>query len=264
MLTPLINFGQVLDAPGGRAVLEKHLPTTLTVDPTPLRELLVGALLPVTPGLRDDDRARAAFWADIDEVMAPILLRPHPPVPVPVPADQASPRSSAPWRLIGQPTRWGVLEIALTGPDDGNPFVDVDLSAEFVCGDQSWVVGGFYDGDGIYRLRVLAEAEGSWSFVTSSTAPALDGVRGEVVVGVARSGAHGPVRVDGFHFAYADGSRYRPWGTTAYAWNHQCERLQAATLATLAGSAFTKLRMCLFPKHFVYNHDEPRAVPVPP
>ncbi len=35
MLTPLIDFGQVLDAPGGRAVLERHLPATLTVDPTP-------------------------------------------------------------------------------------------------------------------------------------------------------------------------------------------------------------------------------------
>ena len=69
--------------------------------------------------------------------------------------------------------------------------------------------------------------------------------------------------MDGFHFTYADGTRYRPWGTTAYAWNHQDEPQQEATLDTLAASPFTKLRMCLFPKHFVYNTDEPERFPFP-
>ncbi len=82
-------------------------------------------------------------------------------------------------------------------------------------------------------------------------------------MGPAAPDAHGPVRVDGFHFAYADGTRYRPWGTTAYAWNHQDESLQKATLDTLAATPFTKLRMCLFPKHFVYNTDEPERFPFP-
>ena len=50
--------------------------------------------------------------------------------------------------MVGEPTRWGLLEIALQGPDVGNPFVDVELSAEFRCGDRSWTVGGFYDGEG--------------------------------------------------------------------------------------------------------------------
>jgi hypothetical protein len=124
-------------------------------------------------------------------------------------------------------------------------------------------VGGFYDGDGVYRLRTLAEEEGTWQFVTTSTAPALDGIRGEVAVGPPAPGSHGPVRVDGFHFTYADGTRYRPWGTTAYAWNHQDEQTQEATLETLADSPFTKLRMCLFPKHFVYNSGEPERFPFP-
>src|SRR4029450_12439094 len=183
-------------------------------------------------------------------------------LPAAAPDPTATP-ASAPRELASEPTQWGLLEGALRGPSDGNPFVDVELSAEFRCESSSWTVGGFYDGNGGYRLRALAEEEGVWQFVTTSTAPALDGVRGEFTVGPATPDAHGPVRVDGFHFRYADGTRYRPWGTTAYAWNHQNEQMQAATLDTLAASPFTKLRMCLFPKHFYYNADEPLRFPFP-
>jgi hypothetical protein len=264
MLTPLITLGQVLDAPGGRVLLERHLPAALvTAHTADLRDLLIGAFLRVTPGLREDAAARDAFWAEVDEVMAPVLLRPHTVAELHAVPDPSLPRASAPWTLVGKPARWETLEVALHGPSEGNPFLDVELSAEFTCGPRRWTVGGFYDDGGVYRLRALAEEEGLWQFVTSSTAPALDGVRGEAVVGPAASDAHGPVRVDGFHFAYADGTRYRPWGTTAYAWNHQDESMQAATLETLAASPFTKLRMCLFPKHFVYNTDEPERFPFP-
>ncbi|BBH63322.1 hypothetical protein ACTI_00070 [Actinoplanes sp. OR16] len=260
MITHFITVGQVLDAPGGRAVLEKYLPAT--VDRDDVRDILVLFFLRVTPGLRDDEAARTTFWEQIDAVMAPIILREHAGAitPSPVPS---SPRASAPWTVVGEPTRWGILEIALDGPAGGNPFIDVELTAEFRCGEHTWTAGGFYDGDGTYRLRVLAEQEGTWQFVTTATTAALDGVRGEVVVGPAAPGAHGPVRSDGFHFAHADGTRYRPWGTTAYAWNHQDEQTQAQTLKSLADSSFTKLRMCLFPKHFVFNDEEPDRFPFP-
>ena len=264
MLTPLITLGQVLDAPGGRALLERHLPAELTASTTTdLREFLVASVLRVTPGLRDDPVNRDAFWAELDAVMAPVLLHEHAAAITPLPhvGEAVRPRASAPWTLVGEPTRWGVIEIALQGPSQGNPFVDVELAAELRSGARTWKVGGFYDGDGVYRVRALAEEEGVWQFSTSSTDPSLNGVHGELVVGPAVDGAHGPVRVDGFHFRYADGTRYRPWGTTAYAWNHQDKRLQAATLETLAASPFTKLRMCLFPKHFLYNRSEPERVP---
>lgn len=262
MLVPTITLGQVLDAPGGAALLRRHFPQAGAIDRPELRGLLIGSFLRVTPGLRDDAAARDAFWVDVDELMTPILL--PEPVPTPVAAVTAQARpGSAPWDLVREPTRWGVLEIALRGPVNGNPFIDVELSAKFRCGARTWTVGGFYDGGGIYRLRALAEEEGTWQFVTSSTAAALDRVRGEVVVGPPRTGAHGPVRVDGFHFAYADGTHYRPWGTTAYAWNHQDDTTQAQTLATLTSSSFTKLRMCLFPKHFIYNSGEPERFVFP-
>jgi hypothetical protein len=73
---------------------------------------------------------------------------------------------------------------------------------------------------------------------------------------------HGPVEVrNRFHFAYADGTPHRPIGTTCYAWTHQGEELEEQTLATLKGSPFNKVRMCVFPKHYARNQNEPPLYP---
>jgi hypothetical protein len=160
--------------------------------------------------------------------------------------------------------RWDVFEIELDGPSHGNPFTDVELGATFSDGQRELRVGGFYDGDGTYRIRFMPDIEGSWTFVTSSTARSLDGLSGDFLTGPAAPGLHGPVRVaERHHFAYADGTRYLPIGTTAYAWTHQVERLRAATRRTLAASGFTKVRMCLLPKAYSYNTDEPELYPFP-
>ena len=160
--------------------------------------------------------------------------------------------------------RWDVFEIELDGPSHGNPFTDVELGATFSDGQRELRVGGFYDGDGTYRIRFMPDIEGSWTFVTSSTARSLDGLSGDFLTGPAAPGLHGPVRVaERHHFAYADGTRYLPIGTTAYAWTHQVERLRAATRRTLAASGFTKVRMCLLPKAYAYNTDEPELYPFP-
>jgi hypothetical protein len=151
-------------------------------------------------------------------------------------------------------------EIVLTGPTHGNPFVDVDLHATFRLGAERITVGGFYDGDGRYVVRFLPPTAGEWSVETSSTARSLDGVR--ATLRVAASDERGPVAVSGqYDFAYADGTRYVPLGTTAYVWTLQDEDLQEQTLRSLAGGPFTKLRMGLFPKHFVYNANEPERFP---
>ena len=96
MLTHFITVGQVLDAPGGRAVLERFLPQA--VDRADVRELLILFFLRVTPGLRDDEQARAAFWAEIDALMSPIILREHAAAITPSPVDVGAARSSARWR----------------------------------------------------------------------------------------------------------------------------------------------------------------------
>jgi hypothetical protein len=171
--------------------------------------------------------------------------------------------SSARIGPVGPAEQWGITELAIKGPSHGNPFVDVELSAEFTNEVSRHIsVGGFYDGDGTYRIRFQAPSAGTWTYVTTSTARSLDGLRGAVQVRPPGPRNHGPVEVaDRFHFAYRDGTRFVPTGTTAYAWTNQPEALQEHTLATLAASPFRKLRMCVFPKSYVFNTNEPISYP---
>ncbi len=165
-------------------------------------------------------------------------------------------------RTSGDASLWGTFEIAMEGPSTGNPYVEVDLSVVFRQGEREIRAMGFYDGDGVYKARLLPDAVGLWSFVTSSTAKALDGIKGTFTVGPAKPGHHGPVRVaNTHHFRYADGTRYIAIGTTAYVWNLQGDATEAETLKTLAGAPFTKIRMCVFPKHYRYNQNEPQGYP---
>ncbi len=73
--------------------------------------------------------------------------------------------------------------------------------------------------------------------------------------------SHGPVRADGTHFRYEDGTPYYPFGTTVYALTHQPKELVDKTMETLRGSPFNKLRLCVFPKDFPYNKNEPPLFP---
>ena len=150
--------------------------------------------------------------------------------------------------------KWDMFEIELKGPADGNPFVEIELSASFSQANRSIAVPGFYDGDGTYRIRFMPDNEGSWSYVTQSNSPLLAGNTGAFEAVAPAAGNHGPVRVrNKFHFAYADGTPYFPFGTTCYAWTHQPLEMQAETLATLKKARFNKLRMGVFPKDYPYN-----------
>lgn len=158
--------------------------------------------------------------------------------------------------------QWGVFEIQLEGTSAGNPFLDVQLSAEFQCEDQKFAPNGFYDGNGIYCIRFMPNKIGQWTYVTRSNQTELDGQTGEFICHAASENNHGPVHVSNtFHFAYADGTPYFPFGTTCYAWVHQGDKLEEQTLATLKKTAFNKIRMCVFPKHYPFNHNEPVFYP---
>ena len=63
------------------------------------------------------------------------------------------------------------------------------------------------------------------------------------------------------HFAYADGAPHVPVGTTCYAWVHQGDALEEQTLETLKKAPFNKIRMCVFPKDYAYNRNEPVYYP---
>jgi len=158
--------------------------------------------------------------------------------------------------------RWGVFELEFVGPGGGNPFIEVELSATFSQANRAVEVAGFYDGEGRYRVRFMPDAEGVWRYRTRSNRSELDGKTGEFVCVGPSPGNHGPVHVENrFHFAYADGTPYRQLGTTCYAWIHQGDALEEQTLATLARAPFNKLRMCVFPKDYDFNHNDPELYP---
>lgn len=160
--------------------------------------------------------------------------------------------------------RWGVYEITLNGPSAGNPFIEIQLGAQFHFRNRTVDAAGFYDGDGVYKIRFMPDVEGEWTYSTYSNAPALDGKTGRFTCTPASASNHGPVRVRyKTHFGFEDGTAYVPIGTTSYAWIHQGDALEEQTLATLRSAPFNKMRMCVFPKSYVYNENEPVYYPFP-
>ena len=123
---------------------------------------------------------------------------------------------------------------------------------------------GFYDGAGAYKVRFSPDAEGEWNYVTHSNRRELDGQTGTFICAGPSAANHGPVSVrNTYDFGYADGAPYFPFGTTCYAWTHQPAALQQQTIETLRNAPFNKMRMCIFPKWYTYNQDEPPVYPFP-
>ncbi len=92
---------------------------------------------------------------------------------------------------VGDFPKWSKVEIALTGPNSmgmsnsPNPF-ELGVEVTFTGpGGQTFVVPAFYDGNGaggldgnVWKVRFSPNAVGSWSFVSSSGNPMLDGYTG--------------------------------------------------------------------------------------
>jgi len=160
-----------------------------------------------------------------------------------------------------QVEKWGMQEILCPGRCGGNPFTDYDISAEFASADETVQVRGFYDGEGRWIVRFMPSFEGHYTFrVFGSFSEEV--FEGEFDAIAPSAGNHGPVRVARtYHFAYEDGTRYIPVGTTCYVWQLQTPEIFERTLTTLAASPFNKIRFCVFPKHYDYNLNEPYSYP---
>ncbi|MDE6160830.1 MAG: DUF5060 domain-containing protein [Muribaculaceae bacterium] len=157
--------------------------------------------------------------------------------------------------------KWRVFEIAMNARCEGNAFTDVEFVCDFTHGADTVRVAGFYDGDGVYRIRFMPDKEGRWNYRTSANIRALNNRKGFFECVPAGNSNHGPVKADSVRFHYADGSRYTPVGTTCYAWIHQCDSLKRKTVETLRHGYFNKIRMCIFPKSYDWNHNEPEHYP---
>jgi len=156
--------------------------------------------------------------------------------------------------------QWGVFEAVAQGPSEGNPFVDVQFGARFMREHRTVEVAGFYDGDRTYKVRFSPDSAGHWSYETTSNMKDLAGRRGEFECVAPGEGNRGPVgTAHQFHFQYADGTTYFPFGTTCYSYGFIGEPYAAETLKNLKEVGFNKVRMCLLPKPL--GKLEPVAMP---
>ena len=93
-----------------------------------------------------------------------------------------------------------------------NPFY-VDFSATVTGPDgKTFTMPGFFDGNGIWKIRVSPTSEGQWSLVTQSELPELNG-KTATFTGVKNLNPkiNGVLRVDPahpHHFIFADGTRF--------------------------------------------------------
>ncbi len=145
--------------------------------------------------------------------------------------------------------QWGLFEETVDGPSTGNPFIDVQFGARFTCGHRCVDVAGFYDGGGAYKVRFSPDSLGPWTFETTSNIKQLAGQTGTFECVAPNAGNYGPVgTAHQFHFQYANGKPYFPFGTTCYSYGFIGEPFDRTTLEDLKSAEFNKVRICLLPK----------------
>ena len=74
--------------------------------------------------------------------------------------------------------KWEVFELTLRGTEKGNPFTDIKLSATFSNQRDTFLVDGFYDGNGVFKIRFMPNKTGEWEYFTQSDFSKLDNVKG--------------------------------------------------------------------------------------
>lgn len=158
--------------------------------------------------------------------------------------------------------KWDFFEIELPGKSEGNPFVDYSISAVFEHEGNYVRTDGFYDGDGIYKVRFMPSEEGIYHYRIEGSFSDHTTQGSFRAVANTNPHNHGRVRViDKSHLIYEDGTPYYSVGTTCYAWINQSMELQEQTLKTLENSCFNKIRFCIFPKYYDFNRKEPLTYP---
>lgn len=151
--------------------------------------------------------------------------------------------------------QYETYELAFNGKEPGADAVNVNLQATFTNGDEKTTVKGFYDGDGVYKIRFYPRKPGNYHYQISGL------FKKEGTEHCQPATGHGMVKVSGRHFKYESGQWFYPVGTTIYALVHQTPNLIDQTFHTLKNSPFNKIRTCVFPKHYAYNNNDPKYFP---
>lgn len=115
--------------------------------------------------------------------------------------------------------KWSTVEITLTAANAySNPYTQASVAATFSGPDGPKTVNGFWDGGNTWKLRFTPTAEGTWTYLTNSSDPGLDGKSGTIQCIASRRG-RGFLRRDAvnpYTFSWDNGSRYFMWGQTYY------------------------------------------------
>lgn len=156
--------------------------------------------------------------------------------------------------------KWGVFEISCIGRTKGNPFRDYTITAVFKSDAETVRINGFYDGEGVYKVRFMPSYEGIYTYKIGGSF-SDEVTEGRFLSVCPSEENHGQVMAEGNHLVYADHVPHYSVGTTCYAWVHQTEELQEQTLETLKASAFNKIRFCIFPKYYEFNTKDPVTYP---
>ena len=156
--------------------------------------------------------------------------------------------------------QYEMMELTFHAPEPRGSQAAVDLKGRFEKDGKTIAVRGFYAGNDTYKVRFLPEEAGEYAYIV--TGGCLEApVEGCFTAEAADAGRHGPVRAAGVHLRYADGTWFNSFGTTVYALIHQPKALIDETMQTLSAAPFNKVRLCVFPKHYSYNHNEPDHYP---
>ena len=115
--------------------------------------------------------------------------------------------------------QWEPFELIL--PLQGSDADCEKVEVAFTENSVTTTVRGFYDSDGICKVRYLPTMPGVCRWKVGGPVQA----EGEETVEPAAENAHGPVGVRGMGFAHADGTPYAPFGGISQRVVEPCERV---------------------------------------
>lgn len=153
--------------------------------------------------------------------------------------------------------QYETFELEFQGAEPEGTQAAVDLKAVFVQDCIVKEIKGFYAGNGRYKVRYYPQSTGVCVWKITSSLMLSGTLEGTEECLPADVNVHGMVQTQGLHFRYEDGNRYLSIGTTIYALFHQEKSLIDQTMETLGNAPFNKVRCCVFPKDYDFNHNEP-------
>ena len=116
--------------------------------------------------------------------------------------------------------RYGLFEMSFKATGQyANPYTDLGASAVIQRPDGTErILGLFWDGGDVWKLRISPDLEGQWRFKIRSTDKGLNGKTGKFTcVKSQRRGSIQPMPGFSHHFSYQDGTPFLFWGDTAWA-----------------------------------------------